>query len=316
MSWAGENVRRVFACTSLVLVMCCPRLGEARTLSPEGGFNALVQLERSTLDMPDTQRTKALGTLYREAFTAAFEQATLGQRNDDDLRYLFRSADLVAFYTASPETVGDMVAAFVEMQQRGIAKPLDYQRMYQAFIGARMLSAASNFFASHHAMGLDALPTVREVPGIEPGAPTEWVVSPEAQELTREPSVWLGSARILVIGHPLCHFTQNAVRDIFADPQLGTLFAEHAHWLAPQDRQLKVGVFQQWNRDHPDAPMSIAYKASEWPLVDGWATPTFYFLRDGAVVTKVVGWPAAGNRDELRDALRRIGLLTRDGPGD
>lgn len=319
MAGVAANMHWVLLCVALVLATGDPRPCAAQTQSPQDGFNALVQLQRSPADLPDAQQAKALLALYRLTFAAAFEPATLSQHSDVDLRYLFRSANLVALPMAgaeNPKIIDDMRAAFTELQRRGVAKAFDYQQMYGAFVGARMLSAAGDFFTRHHAMRLEALPTFIETPGIEPGAATEWIVSPVAKELTRKPYTKLGSAQVLVIGHPLCHFTQNAVRDIFANPMLRTVFTEHAHWLAPQGPQLDMEEFQEWNRDHPEAPMHIAYQASEWPLVDAWATPTFYFLRDGVVAAKVVGWPAEGRFAELREALQRIGLLTRDEPTD
>jgi hypothetical protein len=270
----------------------------------------LSRLEQSTLGVAtDAQRRLAIGKLYAESFAGAFGEEALEHNSADDLRYLFRSAYLANFYTADPNVVHDMALAFAEMQRRDITKKFDYQQMYAALIGARMLTEAGGFFAHYHGMDLDALPTFREASGIKAGEPTEWIVNPVAPELLRQPFAIDASAQVLVVGHPLCHFSQNAVRDIFADPQLGAVFAEHAHWLAPPDQHLKVELFQQWNHDHPNAAMTIAYKQSEWPLLDYWGTPTFYFFRDGSLITKVVGWPAEGRRDELRDALQQIGLL-------
>jgi hypothetical protein len=304
----------MFVCASLMVALCFSLPSEAGSFSAEEGFNALSDLEHSTLSMADTQRANAIATLYAELFPAAFGEEALKQRSDDDLHYLFRSAWLANFYTTDPNVVHDMSHAFAELQKRNIAKRDDYQKLYGAFIGARMLTEAGDFFAQYQAMGLDALPAFREAPDINPGVPSEWVVNPVAPELLRQPFVFGASARVLVVSHPLCHFTQNAVRDIFADPQLSTVFAERAHWLAPQSQRLQVELFQQWNRDHPQAPMSIAYEESEWPMLDEWATPIFYFFRDGALISKVVGWPAEGHRDELRDALRQIGLLKQDAP--
>lgn len=314
MSNRDRSSRQIVLLAWLLAVIVFPLRAAAPASSPEQGFDALSQLERAQLgEATDVQRANAIGKLYAELFPAAtFGAEALKQRSDDDLRYLFRSAYLTNFYTADPHVVHDMTRAFAQLQHRNIAKKFDYQQMYQALIGTRMLTDAGGFYAQYHAMGLDALPTFREAPGIEAGEPTEWVVSQTAPELLRQPFVFAESSQVLVIGHPLCHFTQNAVRDIFADPQLGPVFAKHAHWLAPQDQHLKVELFQQWNRDHPKAPMAIAYKQSEWPMLGMWATPTFYFFRNGSLIARVVGWPKEGRRDALRSALRQIGLLKDD----
>jgi hypothetical protein len=55
--------------------------------------------------------------------------------------------------------------------------------------------------------------------------------------------------------------------------------------------------------------MEFAYKREEWPMIERWETPVFYFFRDGRVVGKVIGWPVAGRKNEIRRSLRRAGLL-------
>jgi hypothetical protein len=61
--------------------------------------------------------------------------------------------------------------------------------------------------------------------------------------------------------------------------------------------------FQRWNHEHPAMQHTIAYRNDEWPMIDWWGTPTFYFIKDGAVIAKFVGWPKEGRRAELLTAL-------------
>jgi len=72
---------------------------------------------------------------------------------------------------------------------------------------------------------------------------------------------------------------------------------------------LYLPVLQRWNREHRDYPVALVVRQTEWTFVDYWNTPTFYFLKDGVVVEKVVGWPKAGHRDELLSASRKAGLI-------
>lgn len=310
----GGIIPRVFVSVSLLLATCLPAASKAGSPSPGEAFDALTQLEQSSREVAsDAQRALAIGTLYAELFPAAtFGEGALKRHSDDDLRYLFRSAGRASLYTADPQVVHDMRRAFAEMQRRNIAKKFDFQQLYGALIGARLLAEAVDFYREFHAMDLDALPAFRDAPGIKAGEPSEWIVSQAEPELLRQSFTFDASAQVLVVSHPSCHFCQNAVRDIFADPQLGAVFAEHAHWLAPPEPRLAVERFQRWNRDHPKAPVAIAYKQSEWPMLGAWATPTFYFFRNGSLIAKVVGWPAEGRRDALRNALRQIGLLQDD----
>lgn len=54
--------------------------------------------------------------------------------------------------------------------------------------------------------------------------------------------------------------------------------------------------------------MVFAYDLGEWPMIDDWATPIFYFLRDGRLVAKVIGWPRGGRVAGLETAIRDVGL--------
>ena len=44
----------------------------------------------------------------------------------------------------------------------------------------------------------------------------------------------------------------------------------------------------------------------DWPQFDSWATPVFYFMREGRVVATVTGWPKEGRARELHQAFARM----------
>jgi len=110
------------------------------------------------------------------------------------------------------------------------------------------------------------------------------------------------------VTHPACHFSQEAFRAIEGDAGLLALFADHAQLIAPSARRFEVALFQQWNREHPGLPMRLAYDRSQWPQLEAWSTPTFYFFRDGRLQAVVDGWPKGGRKDDLLAAARKIGL--------
>lgn len=139
-------------------------------------------------------------------------------------------------------------------------------------------------------------------------SPTELTLDLDRHELVRRSVDLHQAALIVVVGHPSCHFTQNAIRDIQADPVLGDVFRAHAIWLAPQESAFDWDQFEQWNRSHPGQELAIAFRRDEWSVIDTWNLPTFYFFKDGALRAKFFGWPEQGRRAELRSALQRIGL--------
>ncbi|HTX59458.1 MAG TPA: hypothetical protein VMH02_07220, partial [Verrucomicrobiae bacterium] len=68
-------------------------------------------------------------------------------------------------------------------------------------------------------------------------------------------------------------------------------------------------VVAAWNRRHPREPMTFAYAESEWPAIDRWELPVFYFFRDGKLAAEVVGWPRGGRKPQILRALQQIGLV-------
>ena len=114
---------------------------------------------------------------------------------------------------------------------------------------------------------------------------------------------------IVVVASPLCHFCQRAIRSIEGDAVLRPLFREHALWMVPPDESTSISTVATWNRLHPNEEMEFAYRRDEWPMVERWETPVFYFFKDGRVVSKVAGWPVAGRKAELNRSLRLARLI-------
>jgi len=111
-------------------------------------------------------------------------------------------------------------------------------------------------------------------------------------------------AQVVVIAG--CHFSKDAAEAIETDPVLRPLFSRNTAWITPAGENPADPDLARWNRDHPLAALRTAYRESEWPAIDTWNMPTFYFLRDGRVVAKVVGWQ--GRRDAVLAGYRALGL--------
>lgn len=261
-------------------------------------------MERTTHNLPEMARYAAIAAAYAEM---AREHKPLDRISDHDLELLYRGAQRESYYTHDPMTIRDMASHLNALQGRGLASKDHYLHMYEAFIGARMLIEARALAGQHPMPELEVLPKLHEAADLVPGQPTEWAVNPNKRELLRR-SVDLQPVQVVVVSHPLCHFSQHAMRDIQADPVLREVFLKNAKWLAPQSNHLDLDVIQQWNRDHPGQETTLTFRRDEWPMIDSWATPTFYFLTNGAVSAKVEGWPKEGRRSELLGALRQVGL--------
>lgn len=169
----------------------------------------------------------------------------------------------------------------------------------------------------HPEVRLPPVPDLRDgEPSLVAGQPILWRPAPGASDaapvLERHSADVRRDAQVIVVANPFCHFAQAAVAALDGDRELGPLLAARSTWLTPQDGFFAVDDAVAWNRAHPRLPIAFSARREDWPFVDDWSSPTFYFLRQGKLVAKVTGWPtrgpAVGRRDEVRAALHQLGL--------
>ena len=160
--------------------------------------------------------------------------------------------------------------------------------MLAALVEIRSFDKARAFAQLHRLAPVEAVPDV--VDNVARKGPTRLVVSDGGKRLVRTPDLDRGPL-IVVISSPLCHFCQRAIRSIEGDASLRPLIRNHSIWIVPPDQSSRLRTVAAWNRDHPHEQMAYAYRREEWPMVERWETPVFYFFKHGRVVGKVTGWP-------------------------
>lgn len=122
-------------------------------------------------------------------------------------------------------------------------------------------------------------------------------------ELVSAPGFFQGP-RVVMNGHPGCHFAEKAWRDIKADEELFRIFREHGLLISSRG---DLESFEQFNNNE-EIKFHFVYDAKDWPEVDLDNTPHFSFFRDGKLKYSFGSWPKKGNRDEFIKGLRSIGL--------
>lgn len=233
--------------------------------------------------------------------------------SNEDLGAYFSAAHILAFFSKAPDDLGLMEAAFHGLESRGLLSPFDVRTMHGEYVRYRLFARATALASRHPDLDLEPLPPFSGLDGEFHG--------PTVLDLGEDGSVSRVAAElpgrgpyVVVAAHPLCHFSENAVRAIQQDSALAGLFAGRTLWLMPQDGHLDLDVVRDWNRQFPDYTMRWAWRTSDWPMIKRWATPNFYFYRDGKLVDTVIGWPPEGQRAALLGAFRKIGLAPPEAP--
>jgi hypothetical protein len=270
----------------------------------EAAFDSFDRFQGIVLRSDPTTRTIASKIHHRYDSLFAIDQssAALAKLGPPDVALLFRAADLDFFYTVSRASLRDMQLDLNELRRRGIARKEDDGKVYAALVESRLFGQARAFAELHPLAATERVPAV--VDNVVRRGPTALLVEDGGKKLERKSVDVKDGRRIVVVSSPLCHFSQRAIGSIESDPVLGPLFRDHALWIVPPDESTSISSVSTWNRVHPNEQMQFAYQREEWPMVERWETPVFYFLDGGRVVSKVAGWPLAGRKAEINRSLR------------
>lgn len=268
---------------------------------------ALEQLADATISASTSARADLLRTKYESLFPAAGDPSELSEA---ELTARFSAVNLVSFYSGKVADTSPLLLLGRELERRQISTPEHRQNVLGALIKSRMFEEARHFQTAHPELKAETLPDIVSAPVLDLFAPTALVVG--AVSVERRNVALGGPYRVLVVAHPLCPFSKAAAQDIAKHPAIGKVFATHATWLAPPDRDLYLETFREWNAANPAQPMLLTYRTSEWPSIENWNPPTFYFFQDGQLVTWFEGWPKDGNWPRLIEALELIGALPKE----
>ncbi len=216
-----------------------------------------------------------------------------------ELGLSFAIAHTMTFYTKDLQYLQLMEASFVELKKRGTPKPSQIKDLFDSYIKQRNFTLAQALQAEFPELKLEKIP---ELKVISNHPPSIWNTHHE-KKLMEQSSVELNKDwHLVVVSHPFCHFSRNAMLELSTDAALMARLKGKSLWLTPQDR-LNFDAMQKWNVEHTQTPIALVHHQSEWPVIDHWATPTFYVIKDGKAIHKFSGWPKEGNKEKLLEAL-------------
>lgn len=255
--------------------------------------------------IPDQTKGRKLASVYRKLFAAEQTSDKLKVVSDRDLKLLYRAVNTTLFWSSKATFMHDMANDLDELQRRGMASAADVMQLRDSLVTNRLFATADALAGKYPAAKLQPLPALQDRVKPSYQGPTLLTVNPSGTVMRRRPFDINAPIQIVVVAG--CHFAADAARDIHADPVLDRIFKQHAVWLGSQSE--KLDDVSEWNREHPDQPMNIAWQASEWSMLDSWAMPTFYIFQHGKLVDKFSGWSKEMEPQQLRAALRQVGLL-------
>lgn len=251
------------------------------------------------------ERARQMTLAFDRDLAAEYSRERLASASDHQLEQLFQAASRVVFYAHEPAHAALLQRAAQALDARSKLTDEHRHDLYRAWVVTRNFDAANALARSHPDPELQVLPSIPAVEDPGPGRVVVWDPAEGAQALSARIVDRDAPARVVVLSHPRCGFSRRAIAAIEADPALSARLRD-ALWLAPPNGSLDLHDIQAWNRQHPDARLRYAVAMRDWPQFDSWATPVFYFMREGRVVATVTGWPKEGRARELHQAFARM----------
>nr|WP_298126527.1 hypothetical protein [uncultured Pseudoxanthomonas sp.] len=271
------------------------------------GLQRLQAIEEQTVGN-ERERARLMTDFFDRSLRDAYVSLSLSSASDGELESLFQAANRVVFYAHEPRHAALLARTADMLETRSLLTDKHRRDLYRGWVVTRRFEQANALARAHPALQLPVLPPVPAIDDAAAGQLVVWRPADAAESLFAQAVDQDALTRVVVLSHPRCGFSQRAIAAIEADPALSARLHD-ALWLAPPNGSLDLADIQAWNRVHPGARLSYAVAMRDWPQFDSWATPVFYFMREGRVVATVTGWPKEGRARELHQAFAQMDEL-------
>lgn len=271
---------------------------------------AVTKLEAfSTAIEASSLRDEALARFVAAYFDTHFDRSVdWNQLSAEELEAEFKAADLAAFHTMSPVYVERMSLALARLQSHGLATPSQYKLLYGDSLLAGMYDQARQLQMSHPRLNLPPVPSITAL-DVSPESGDLFLLARSTDELQVVERDDSSGTEIVIISHPLCHFSARAFEAITAEGELREVFSDHAVWVVPPQRRLYTDEILEWAKQDSSQSILQAFRPPAGSIFQTRTTPTFFFIKDGEVVDKLVGWPEGGNMQALKAKMVGHGML-------
>ncbi len=223
-----------------------------------------------------------------------------------DLRALFDALNTKAFYSDSMVNALTLEKLALILKERADLRPSEAKAVFGALVAARDFDRAEYFQKLTNVATPEPLPQTIDATIGKP-VTTLWFVDPSKRVLERKSIPELRGVHLVVVASFDCQYSVQALKAVTSNDALMRSLPSVAYWMVPPERSLIFSKIQAWNSDHQFLQFALANTKDEWPFIDSWDTPEFYFLRDGKVIDRLTGWPRDGsNEQKLLSKLREL----------
>lgn len=306
---ARKNIFNCFILSTLVLICGCADL---QTRVEKKAKN--IEVINSRRNISSEQRISeclALADRFTEKELTLFNLKTY---TTETLSLLFESIDSASFYSHGTEKYVLMQeSVFNEIVSRKVQTSENVKEMFKRLISARLFNKARLLHAEFPDLQLETIPEIEIIPeiihpeGIMEKTYKVYDISEDAKTATLTTLPIDNGPKIIVAVMLRCNVAINAINDIETNKELLKIFQLYGVILSHRFQPKRIAY---WNANTTVARSYIAYKTNDWPNISFASSPTFYFLKDGKVLYKTIGWGKSKdeNKDSLYKGIKLLGL--------
>lgn len=272
-------------------------------VSPEARIGHVVQrinaADLAPADMKDLLQESAFSLRDHHVSPEA-----LKAYSDETISRLFEATRRVAFYLPESKRCLSMQERVLEEKiRRHIHTKDDLEDMFKTYLEARLFTEAGTlkkrFPDAKFPTGPDTIvygSTSTEV-GWRAFSISEGGRRAELQVLK------LGEGpKIVLVMLPGCPVAEKAMTQIMEDSTLVEAFREHGFIVTLRMDSFGVAM---WKSHFGFDKVYIVNQAADFPGFNLYASPTFYFLRDGRILDHFIGWGRKDRPDEGKAQMKK-----------
>lgn len=289
-------------------------VGEILKCAEEAGFNTTEGGIKSALravsaDFSEVREYESNVRAMRLTFqrlraAGAFSAAKLAGYQAENLSEAFLLCDRYFFNSPAHDGLTELVAAFSELEKRGMVDAERAGLQHNAYLTARDFVRAGALAQKYPGLPLLDFHVGARIDHGPDEAVLYRFMGPGAG--LRAEKFNKSGKHVFLAAAPNCSGSKNALLQIAKDPRLSGIFKKRGLVLFDGS---DIGSAEKWNASH-ELKYLLADSA-DWPELDFSQVPAFYFVDEGKVVHSFTGWPKEGKLDEFFIGLGRLGIINR-----
>ncbi|NQZ07862.1 MAG: hypothetical protein HRT35_11935 [Algicola sp.] len=278
-------------------------------------YNAFGQIRKEDDDnFAQTPEGEPLKDIQANRYRSLFSQCIKGRVTSTLIKSLdakqhvrlFTALNKVAFYTMDQQVVRLM--EMLTSAEFGISKVSDkqWQLLHRAYMMSRQFEKLNDLVKSHPLLFPEPLPVIN-AKAIDQRS--LYQVDKNKQSLSQKPFEFPSGGHLVVVSSPICKPCKQAIGWLKSKPAVFDVVVKNSTWITPVFGDMFFDEIKQSHKDYAPIEMKYTYQEGQWPEIEFWGTPSFYFYMDGKLVKQVVGWPGNDRAKALLAGLKAIALL-------